>query len=339
VRRALELTRLSRENRYLRAELQQRHALVDIVATSDSMADVLDLVRRAARSPATVLITGESGTGKELVARAVHFHSDRVAGPFVAVNCKAFAEGLLESELFGHERGAYTGADRSRKGLFEEANGGTLFLDEIGEISDSFQAKLLRVLQEREIRRIGDDRVRAVDVRIVVATNRDLRKDVSEGRFREDLFFGLAVIPIRIPPLRERPEDILPLARHFLVEHERGFGRASDALPKEVETILLSHSWPGNVRELENAIERAVVLSTTDTLQASDLLLESPDHSDADDDDEPTLKVALDQATKAAIAAAFDATGGAKNEAARRLAIDRTTLYRLIRKYNLESSI
>ena len=334
VRRALELTRLSRENRYLRAELRQRHALADIVATSDSMTDVLDLVRRAARSPATVLITGESGTGKELVARAVHFHSDRVAGPFVAVNCKALAEGLLESELFGHERGAFTGADRTRRGLFEEAAGGTLFLDEIAEISDSFQAKLLRVLQEREIRRVGDDRVRAIDVRIVVATNRDLRKEVTEGRFREDLFFRLAVIPIRIPPLRERPEDILPLARHFLVEHQRQLGRISNPLPAEVETILLSHAWPGNVRELENAIERAVVLSYGETLQASDLLLESPETLNGDD--EPTLKVALDQATKTAISAALEATKGAKNEAARRLAIDRTTLYRLIRKYDLE---
>jgi DNA-binding NtrC family response regulator len=333
VRRALELTRLSRENRYLRAELRQRHALADIVATSDSMAEVLDLVRRAARSSATVLITGESGTGKELVARAVHFHSDRVAGPFLAVNCRAFAEGLLESELFGHERGAFTGADRTRKGLFEEAAGGTLFLDEIGEISDGFQAKLLRVLQEREIRRVGDSQARSVDVRVVVATNRELQKEVAEGRFREDLFFRLAVIPIRIPPLRDRPEDILPLARHFLVEHQRELGRAFGALPEEVEAILRSHPWPGNVRELENAIERSVVLSDGATLQASDLLLQAPDSPKAAD--EPTLQAALDQATQKAIRDALDATGGARNEAARRLGIDRTTLYRLIRKYEL----
>jgi DNA-binding NtrC family response regulator len=333
VRRALELTRLSRENRYLRAELRQRHALADIVATSDSMAEVLDLVRRAARSSATVLITGESGTGKELVARAVHFHSDRVAGPFLAVNCKAFAEGLLESELFGHERGAFTGADRTRKGLFEEAAGGTLFLDEIGEISDGFQAKLLRVLQEREIRRVGDSQARSVDVRVVVATNRELQKEVAEGRFREDLFFRLAVIPIRIPPLRDRPEDILPLARHFLVEHQRELGRAFGALPEEVEAILRSHPWPGNVRELENAIERSVVLSDGATLQASDLLLQAPHSPKAAD--EPTLQAALDQATQKAIRDALDATGGARNEAARRLGIDRTTLYRLIRKYEL----
>jgi DNA-binding NtrC family response regulator len=333
VRRALELTRLSRENRYLRAELRQRHALADIVATSDSMAEVLDLVRRAARSSATVLITGESGTGKELVARAVHFHSDRVARPFLAVNCKAFAEGLLESELFGHERGAFTGADRTRKGLFEEAAGGTLFLDEIGEISDGFQAKLLRVLQEREIRRVGDSQTRSVDVRVVVATNRELQREVAEGRFREDLFFRLAVIPIRIPPLRDRPEDILPLARHFLVEHQRELGRAFGVLPEEVEAILRSHPWPGNVRELENAIERSVVLSDGATLQASDLLLQTPDGPKAAD--ETTLQAALDQATQKAIRDALDATGGARSEAARRLGIDRTTLYRLIRKYEL----
>ena len=338
VRRALELNRLSRENRYLRAELRQRHALGDIIATSDSMTEVLDLVRRAARSAATVLISGESGTGKELIARAVHFHSDRVAGPFVAVNCKAFAEGLLESELFGHERGAFTGADRTRKGLFEEAAGGTLFLDEIGEISESFQAKLLRVLQEREIRRIGDDQTRPIDVRIVVATNRDLQSEVAAGRFREDLFFRLAVIPIRIPPLRDRPEDILPLARHFLVEHQRGSGRRFGDLGTETETHLLSHGWPGNVRELENAIERAVVLSTGDELQPSDLLfMQSDPARTSRSETDATLQSALDHASKKAIESALAATGGAKSDAAARLGIDRTTLYRLIRKYGMGS--
>ena len=340
VRRALELNRLSRENRYLRAELRQRHALGDIVASSDAMTAVLDLVRRAARSPATVLVTGESGTGKELIARAVHFQSDRVAGPFVAVNCKAFAEGLLESELFGHERGAFTGADRTRKGLFEEAGGGTLFLDEIGEISESFQAKLLRVLQEREIRRIGDDQTRPIDVRIVVATNRDLQKEVAEGRFREDLFFRLAVIPIRIPALRERPEDILPLARHFLVEHQRASGRRFEMLGHEIEALLLAHSWPGNVRELENAIERAVVLADSESLRPGDLLLSSgAGLADDSGGESETLQAELDQATIRAIEAALAASGGAKSDAARRLGIDRTTLYRLIRKYALGDEI
>jgi len=334
VRRALEINRLSRENRYLRAELGQRHALADIVATSDAMNDVLDLVRRAARSPATVLITGESGTGKELIARAVHFHSDRVSGPFVAVNCKAFAEGLLESELFGHERGAFTGADRTREGLFEAASGGTLFLDEIGEISEAFQAKLLRVLQEREVRRVGDDRARPVDVRVVVATNRDLQTEVAEGRFREDLFFRLAVIPIRIPPLRERREDILPLARHFLLQFQRRSERRFNALGAEAEALLAEHDWPGNVRELENAIERAVVLAVGDALLPSDLLLEQRS-GDSDPPADTTLQAHLDAATRAAIHEALSATGGAKSDAAARLAIDRTTLYRLIKKYDL----
>ena len=338
VRRALERNRLSRENRYLRAELGQRHALGDIIASSDAMQRVLDLVRRAARSPATVLVTGESGTGKELVARAVHYHSDRVSGPFVAVNCKAFAEGLLESELFGHERGAFTGADRTRRGLFEEAGGGTLFLDEIGEISESFQAKLLRVLQEREVRRIGDDKTRPIDVRIVVATNRDLQAEVAAGRFREDLFFRLAVIPIEIPPLRQRREDILPLARHFLLEAQRASGRRFETLGEEIEALLRNHAWPGNVRELENAIERAVVLAEDDALHPDDLLLMV--RSSAPDDDPQhgeSLQQALERATRSAIAAALESTGGARADAARRLGIDRTTLYRQIRKYGLES--
>lgn len=338
VQRALAFDRLARENRYLRAELGQRHALGDIVAASPKMTEVLDLVRRAARSPSTVLITGESGTGKELIARAVHFHSDRIAGPFVAVNCKAFAEGLLESELFGHTRGAFTGADQVRKGLFEEASGGTLFLDEIGEISESFQAKLLRVLQEREIRRVGDDRVRPIDVRIVVATNRDLQHEVAEGRFREDLFFRLAVIPIRIPPLRERPEDVLPLARHFLLEFGRASGRHLEALGDEVEALLSSHPWPGNVRELENAIERAVVLAADAELRPSDLLLSS-DASGARASSESTLQAQLDEATRSAIRGALAETGGVKGDAAKRLGIDRTTLYRLLRKFEDESDV
>ena len=340
VHRALELTRLARENRYLRAELRQRHALGEIVATSEAMCDVLDLVRRAARSAATVLVTGESGTGKELIARAVHFHSERVGGPFVAVNCKAFAEGLLESELFGHERGAFTGADRARRGLFEAANGGTLFLDEIGEISEGFQTKLLRVLQEQEIRRVGDERPRSIDVRVVVATNRELEKEVAEGRFREDLYFRLAVVPIRIPPLRERREDILPLARHFLVEHQRA-SRRPLAFAADVEPALLAHPWPGNARELENTIERAVVLTDDAEIKAADLLLmqASPFDRAAEESTrtarpkDPTLQAALDAATQLAIEEALAASKGVKNEAARRLGIDRTTLYRLIRKY------
>ena len=337
VRRALEVTRLTRENRYLRAELGRRHDLTDIAATSQRMVDVLDLVRRAARSTATVLIEGESGTGKEIVARAVHFHSDRVGGPFVGVNCKALAPGVLESELFGHERGAFTGADRARPGLFEAANGGTLFLDEIGEVDEAFQAKLLRVLQEREVRRVGGDSARPVDVRIVAATNRDLKEAIASGAFREDLFFRLAVVPIALPPLRERKEDVLPLARHFLETFQRAADRCFEALGAEIEAALLAHDWPGNVRELENAIERAVVLAEGDALRVEDLLLAGPSPSGTGEPLETmgTLQAQLDEATRTAIREALEATGGVKGDAARRLGIDRTTLYRLIRRSGL----
>ena len=217
VARALELTRLSRENRYLRRHVRQELGLHEIVAESDAMKRVLDLVARAARSTATVVVSGESGTGKEVVARAIHVESDRVAEPFLAVNCKAFASGVLESELFGHEKGAFTGAQSARAGVFERAEGGTLFLDEIGEVGDDFQAKLLRVVQEREVQRVGADQAKPFDVRIVSATNRDLQDEVAAGRFREDLYFRLAVIPIHIPPLRDRRKDVLPLARSFFM--------------------------------------------------------------------------------------------------------------------------
>lgn len=331
VARALELSRLARENRYLRAELGQRHALGEIIASSDAMNDVLDLVRRAAKSPATVLVTGESGTGKELIARAVHFHSERVAGPFVAVNCKAFAEGLLESELFGHEHGAFTGADRARKGLFEEAAGGTLFLDEIGEVSESFQAKLLRVLQEREIRRVGDDRARPVDVRVVVATNRDLQKEVAEGRFREDLFFRLAVIPIRIPPLRERPEDIPALAQAFVARQADGVARS---LSENAIRKLTRAAWPGNGRELQNCIERSIALAEGNEIHATDILIpDDPVRGDG------TLEEAIAQLARQRgmtlaelgdlyVEAVLEATNGRKSEAARVLGVNRRTLYR-----------
>jgi transcriptional regulator with GAF, ATPase, and Fis domain len=258
--RALEVTRLQRDNRYLRARLRQLDALDEVVTASPAMREVFALAARAARSRATALVCGESGTGKELVARAIHRHSDRVQGPFVAVNCKAFAGGVLESELFGHEKGAYTGASQTRAGVFERADGGTLLLDEIGEIDLEFQAKLLRVLQTREVLPVGGSRARTVDVRVVAATNRDLRAEVTAGRFREDLYFRLAVIPIRLPPLRERPEDILPLARHFLARWSASSGGAW-----AVEAWLLQHGWPGNVRELENLIERAAVLGARTT--------------------------------------------------------------------------
>jgi DNA-binding NtrC family response regulator len=335
VRRALEVTRLARENRYLRAELASQHSLDAIVAESAALRDVLDRVRRAARSPSTVLVTGESGTGKELIARAVHYHSDRVGGPFVAVNCKALAEGVLESELFGHEKGAFTGAERARNGLFERAEHGTLLLDEIGETTPAFQSKLLRVIQERRVQRVGASDERPIDVRIVAATNRDLREEIAAGRFREDLYFRLAVIPIHLPALRERPEDILPLARHFLATWNQKLGRGIEPLGEEVERRLLAHAWPGNVRELENAIERGIVLASADRIDPDDLLLDETSDPQRDASRPGDLQAFLDAAARERIETALAASGGKRVEAARQLGIDRTTLYRLMRRHGL----
>ncbi|MGE0827041.1 MAG: sigma-54-dependent transcriptional regulator [Candidatus Binatia bacterium] len=337
IRRALEVTRLARENRYLRTELRSRYAVDALVAESRVMQDVLALVRRAARSRSTVLITGESGTGKELIARSVHYHSDRVDRPFVAVNCKAFAEGVLESELFGHEKGAFTGADRAKPGVFERADGGTLFLDEIGEVTPDCQGKLLRVLQERKFQRVGGVEERTVDIRLVAATNRDLKAEVTAGRFREDLYFRLAVIPIHLPPLRDRPEDILPLARHFLAKWNVELSRGVIGWAPAVEKYLVHHSWPGNVRELENAIERGVVLAQHERIEREDLLIDvSPDSLFEQKDVRPeNLQTFLDRAAADHVRAVLKEVDGARGEAAKRLGIERTTLYRLMRKYGI----
>jgi two-component system, NtrC family, response regulator len=340
VKRALEVTRLARENRYLRAELRTRYSLDAVVAESAGMREALELARRAAASRSTVLVTGESGTGKELVARAVHYHSERVGGAFVAVNCKALAPGVLESELFGHERGAFTGAERARPGLFEQADGGTLFLDEIGEVEPGFQTKLLRVLQERRVQRVGGSEEKPIDVRIVAATNRDLRAEIAAGRFREDLYFRLAVIPIHLPPLRERREDVLPLAHHFLARWNRELSRSVAGWTPEVERWLLAHAWPGNVRELENAIERGVVLARGDRIGFDDLLLDAPGEEPRAEAEAPeaggaSLQEFLDSAAAERIRRVLEQTGGKRVEAARRLGIDRATLYRLMRRYGI----
>jgi DNA-binding NtrC family response regulator len=333
VARAVELTRLERENKHLRGEVSARYGPDTIVAESERSRAVLELVRRVAPSRATVLIQGESGTGKELVARLLHYWSDRVGQPFIPVNCKAFAEGVLESELFGHEKGAFTGAVATRAGCFERASGGTLFLDEIGEVSLDFQGKLLRVLQDGEVLRVGGSQPRRVDVRVVAATNRVLRDEITAGRFREDLYFRLNVIPIQLAPLRERREDILPIARHFLGRHAAEAGRQL-TFGADAEQLLLAHAWPGNVRELENAIERAVVLARTDRITPEDLLLEqaAPAPTAASGD---SLQEALDHAAAARIRSALDAAQGQRVEAARALGIDRTTLYRMMRRFGI----
>jgi DNA-binding NtrC family response regulator len=333
IARALELTRLARENRYLRQEIGNRYSPDTIIAESPRSREVLDLVRRVAPSRAAVLIQGESGTGKELIARLLHYWSDRVGNPLVAVNCKAFAQGVLESELFGHEKGSFTGAIAARAGCFERASGGTLFLDEIGEVGLEFQAKLLRAVQEGEVLRVGGAQPRKVDVRIVAATNRPIRDEIAAGRFREDLFFRLNVIPIQLAPLRERREDIIPLARHFLAHQTAETGRQL-AFTAKAEEAILAHRWPGNVRELENAVERGAVLARGDTVSPEDLLLEQSGPT-ARAAMTGTLQESIDGVVAARINAAIEAARENRAEAARNLGIDRATLWRLMKRMGI----
>ncbi|MFN3652898.1 MAG: sigma-54-dependent transcriptional regulator [Armatimonadota bacterium] len=273
VQRARLHGQLQRENEHLRQELQARHKLGNLVGSSPKMQEVYALVERAARSRANVLILGESGTGKELVARALHYNGPRANRRFVAVSCAALPSELLESELFGHEKGAFTGANWQRIGRFELADGGTLFLDEIGDISPAVQAKLMRAVQEREIDRVGGAKPIKVDVRIIAATNRDLQQSISRGEFRDDLYYRLRVVEIRLPALRERKEDIAALARHFVTKYARQDGRKIEDLSSTAVEILEEYEWPGNIRELENAIEHAVALADEETRQITPDLL------------------------------------------------------------------
>jgi two-component system, NtrC family, response regulator AtoC len=271
LRKAEERESLRRENRALREQMQKDTQFSSIVAKSREMTDIFRTITKIAEFKTTVLVTGESGTGKELVARAIHDRSQRKGAPFVAINCGAIPENLLESELFGHKKGAFTDATADRRGLFEEASAGTLFLDEIGELPLNLQVKLLRVLQEDTIRRLGDPKDIKVDVRIIAATHRDLAADVKAGRFREDLFYRINVLAIAIPPLRSRREDVNLLIDHFLTRNNARLGTSIRGVSPEARKLLLEYAWPGNVRELENTIERAMVLSETDVLQSIDL--------------------------------------------------------------------
>ncbi len=268
---ALEKTGLEAENVYLRRELEQRYQFSNIIGRSPKMQEIFSLIERVAKTHSTVLVGGESGTGKELIARAIHFSGPRANDRFLSINCGALPENLLESELFGHEKGAFTGAVREKKGLFQEAHQGTLFLDEIGEMSPSMQVKLLRVLQEKKIRRVGGNEEEAIDVRIIAATNRDLEERIAEGNFREDLFYRINVIPIRLPPLRQRREDIPLLAEFFIDKYSRELGLATRPISMAALQVLEGYDWPGNVRELENTVERALALSTSETLTTKDL--------------------------------------------------------------------
>ena len=329
----VENERMRAEVQRLRSQVEDVFAVNGIVGSSAEMQDVRELLQRAVETDVTVLVKGESGTGKELVARAMHFNSRRRKGPFVAVNVSAIPETLIESELFGHERGAFTGAIGRRIGCFEEAEGGTLLLDEIGDIPVQLQAKLLRVLQERQIRRVGGGTSVPVDVRIVAATNSDIEARMRDGTFREDLYYRLAVFPITLPPLRTRGEgDILLLAGHFLKKHADRMGRSVHGISVSAARLLTRYRWPGNVRELENVICRGLVLETTDVLQSDRL---PPEIAAVTDEDSPPPASSLEEAEKQAIARALEASSHNLTRAARILDIDRSTLHRKLKKHGL----
>lgn len=322
--------RLEARVKSLTEELEQRSGQRRLVGESAAWKDVLKKATQVAATDTTVLLQGESGTGKEVVARLVHGASARKDGPFVALNCAALPEHLLESELFGHERGAFTGALQAKPGQIELAAGGVLFLDEVGEMSASAQAKFLRVLQEREFQRVGGTRLLKANIRVVAATNRDLRKAVERGAFREDLFYRLQVFDIRLPPLRERHEDVLPLCEAFLEEIGRSFGRPPAGLTREAKELLLAHDWPGNVRELRNALERAAILCEGGLITAHHLSL----HAERT---EPVGTTDLNLLERHTIEQVLQETGGNKSRAARRLGLSRTQLYVRLRKYELEA--
>jgi len=322
VRNALEKRRLAEENLYLRVELAGRYAFKNIIGRSARMQAVFKLVERVARTSSTVLVHGESGTGKELIARAIHFSSARAGERFLSINCGAMPEALLESELFGHERGAFTGAVRDKKGLFQEANRGTLFLDEIGDMSQTMQVKLLRALQDRAIRRVGGNVEETFDVRIIAATNRDLVDLIARGDFREDLFYRINVLPIRLPPLRERREDIPILVDHFLRKFGDGLGQAPKRISTDAMRLLEAYHWPGNVRELENLIERAVALAGSPAIGVTDF----PENLAADaarapaeislPEDGLDLEAYLDRLRSELMRRALERTGGVQTQAA-----------------------
>ncbi|UCG39530.1 MAG: sigma-54-dependent Fis family transcriptional regulator [bacterium] len=338
VAKAFEKRRLLAEKEMLLAEIRSRYDLKGIIGVSDCMRDVVDMAMSVAPSRATVLIEGESGTGKELVARAIHDHSDRHDRPFVVVNCGALAEGVLESELFGHEKGAFSGAIVSRKGRFELADGGTLFIDEVGELPPQAQVKLLRFLQNQEFERVGGSVMLRSDARIVAATNRDLRAMVRQGSFREDLFYRLNVVHIRVPPLRERREDIEHLAAHFLAKYCAQMNKKLADLPPDVLLALRSYDWEGNVRELENVMERAVVLCKGDSIALRDLPEEVRGQEEAMEVADPggrTLTQILEALERQILVRTLQSNRNSQTKTAAELGLKRTTLRYKMGKYGL----
>ncbi len=342
VQRSLEHCRLVRENARFRDEARAREPWSHLVGSSPAMLEVYKLVARVSDGRSTVLIEGESGTGKELIARAVHLNSPRRDKPFIPVNCGALPDHLLESEMFGYEKGAFTGAVGSKGGLFEAANGGTLFLDEIGDLGQALQVKLLRVMQEHEVRRVGSTSSVKVDVRIIAATNRDLAAQVKDGKFRDDLYYRLNVVRIALPSLAERREDIPMLAHHFLQKYAKQATHVRGFMP-ETMALLRRYHWPGNVRELENAVERAVSLSQGPLLLPDDLpesIRAEPDpsmvHKGSDGDPDPEALLTLDEVEKRHLSRVLKETRGNKVKAAKILGIDRRTLYRMAERFGLD---
>ncbi len=343
INRALTQRRLLEENHQLRQQLQQTYRFENIIGRSLAMTEVYEVIKKVASSEANILILGESGTGKELIARCLHANSRRAEKPFIPVDLASLPENLLESELFGHERGAFTGAHATRAGLFEAAQGGTVFLDEIGELSPNLQAKLLRVLQERQVRRVGGNRVIEVDVRVISATNRDLDAAVAKGAFREDLYYRLNVISIPLPPLRERKGDVPLIASHYLQKYAAASGKEIHGIAPAALDLLEAYHWPGNVRELQNVIERGAVLTDADQIRPQDM----PDHLRAHPPPEaPPPKGLPPQAAQAPWARRLQRAylqdllrrhGGNISQAAKAAGVDRKTIHRLLKRHNLAS--
>ena len=345
VKKAMAMYSVVKDNRRLRNVVELQYNFGNLIGKSNAMLNVFETIRKISPSSATVLIEGESGTGKELVAKSIHFNSPRRDKPFIAVNCSALAENLLESELFGHERGAFTGAISMKKGRFELADGGSLFLDEISELSQGLQVKLLRALQERNFERVGGVKQILVDIRIIAATNRQLKEEVKQGRFREDLFYRLNVINIVIPPLRERLEDIRLLVDHFIKKYaaERKAGPGITGVDSDVERLLYDYTWPGNVRELENAIERAMILCAEDKIRVFDLPREFKDnvYNTLHFDGIPAaakLYETLELVEKAMIKRALKITDNVQSHAAELLGIGKSGLNQKLKKFNMDAS-
>jgi two-component system response regulator HydG len=337
IKRAMEHLQLKEENLLLKRNLSQQFDRQNIIGRSPAMAKLLETVAQVAPSEATILITGESGTGKELIAGAIHFNSHRKEAPFIKINCAALTETLLESELFGHEKGAFTGADRRKEGCFVQAHGGSLFLDEVSEMPLTMQVKLLRVLQEREITRVGGEKVIPVDVRVITATNKDLLQLVKEGSFREDLYYRLNVVGLEIPPLRTREDDIPLLAQHFIEMFASKNKKEIKAFTPKAMDSLLRYDWPGNVRELMNAVERGVVLAQSEYLDDTDLRIfheGSHENSGSVMLSHETPRP-LEEVEKETVLRTLESTGGNKSETARRLGITRKTLHKKLKKYGV----